>query len=184
MRLPILTETEMTPAQLAAHAATRAGKRGSVPPPVQAWLHSPDFAARAQAVGEFIRYDTVFPPDLVEIPILVTARFWTSHYEWFAHRRLAEAAGLDAAIIDAIRDNRDPPFADPRARVIYDYALTLHRTRSVPLCLHEAMVAAWGERGVVEVVGACGYYTMISMTLNAFDVGLPDGARSELGDWP
>jgi 4-carboxymuconolactone decarboxylase len=50
----------------------------------------------------------------------------------------------------------------------------------VPQHLHDAMVAAWGERGVVDIVGACGYYTLVSMTLNGFDVQLPDGAVSEL----
>ena len=37
-----------------------------------------------------------------------------------------------------------------------------------------------GERGVVEVIGLCGYYTLVSMTLNAFEFGLPDGQVSEL----
>jgi 4-carboxymuconolactone decarboxylase len=180
MRLPTLTPDQMTAEQRAVHDSIVAGKRGRMPPPAEAWLHSPEFAMRAQAVGEYIRYDSALPPDLNEIAILVTARHWTSHYEWFAHRRLAEAAGLSPAIIDAIRDRRDPEIADARARVIYDYAHTLHTTRNVPQHLHDAMVAAWGERGVVDIVGACGYYTLVSMTLNGFDVQLPDGAVSEL----
>jgi 4-carboxymuconolactone decarboxylase len=180
MRLPTLTPDVMTAEQRAVHDSIVAGKRGRMPPPAEAWIHSPDFAMRAQSVGEYIRFDSALPPDLNEIAILVTARHWTSHYEWFAHRRLAEAAGLPASIIDAIRDRRDPDIADPHARVIYDYAQTLHTTRTVPQSLHDAMVDAWGERGVVDVVGACGYYTLVSMTLNAFDVQLPDGAVSEL----
>ena len=180
MRLKILTDAEMNDAQKAVVEATVKGKRGRVPPPALAWLHSPEYAVRAQAVGEFIRYDTIFGPALVEIAILVTARYWTSHYEWFAHRHLAEIAGLDAAIIDAIRDRRDPPIADPKARVIYDYAKTLHETKTIPQDLHDRMVALWGARGAVECVGTCGYYGMVSMTLNGFDVGLPDGAISEL----
>ena len=180
MRLPKLAPEQMSAAQRAVHDATVAGKRGRMPPPAEAWLHSPEFAMRAQAVGEYIRFESSIPPDLNEIAILVTARYWTSHYEWYAHRRLAEAAGLDPAIIDAIRDRRDPDIADPRARVLYDYAHTLHTTRDVPQELHDRMVEHWGERGVVDVVGACGYYALVSMTLNAFDVRLPDGAVSEL----
>jgi len=132
MRLKVLTESEMSDAQKAVVEATVKGKRGRVPPPALAWLHSPEYANRAQAVGEFIRYDTVFGARLVEIAILVTARYWTAHYEWWAHRRLAEAAGLDGAVIDAIRDRRDPPLPDPKERVIYDYAKTLHETKTIP----------------------------------------------------
>ena len=33
---------------------------------------------------------------------------------------------------------------------------------------------------LVDLVGLCGYYTLISMTLNAFEVPLPDGAAVEL----
>jgi 4-carboxymuconolactone decarboxylase len=180
MRLPVLSLDEMTPEQRAVYDATVAGKRGRMPAPAEAWLHAPGMAMPAQALGEYIRYGSSLPPALNEMAILITARHWTSHYEWFAHRRIAEAAGLDPAIINAIRDRHDPPIEDPNARVIYDYAMTLHRTHRVPLALHEAMLAAWGERGVVDLVGACGYYGLVSMTLNAFDVELPDGTVSEL----
>ena len=38
-----------------------------------------------------------------------------------------------------------------------------------------------GDRGVVEIVTLCGYYTLVSFTLNAFDVALPPG---EAPTWP
>jgi len=40
-------------------------------------------------------------------------------------------------------------------------------------------IAELGERGVVDLVGVAGYYCLVSMTLNVFDVGLPPG-ESEL----
>lgn len=180
MRVPVLTRDQMTPEQQAVHDAAVAGKRGRMPPPAQAWIHSPELAMRTQHLGEFIRYDTAFGPALVEIAILVTAKHWRSHYEWWAHRRLAEAAGLDKAIIDAIRDGNPLPPVEEKVQVIHDYAKTLHETKQIPLELHNRMVAAWGERGVAEIVGTCGYYTLVSMTLNGFDVGLPEGQTSEI----
>lgn len=180
MRLPIVPPDAMDAAQRAVHDAMVAGKRGRVPPPALAWLHSPGLAMPAQAMGEHIRYESALPARWNEMAILITARFWTSHYEWFAHRRLAEAAGLSVAVIEAIRDRRVPDLPDEGAWAIYDYAVALHRDRGVSQELHDRMVAAWGARGVVDLVGACGYYTFVSMTLNAFDVGLPDGVVSEL----
>ncbi|HEY2131421.1 MAG TPA: carboxymuconolactone decarboxylase family protein [Acetobacteraceae bacterium] len=180
MRLPILKPEQMTPEQRAVHDATVAGRRGRMTPPVEMWLHSPGLAARAQSLGEFIRFDTSLPHALNEMAILITGRHWRAKFEWFAHRRIALEAGLDPAIIDAIRDGREPVLADPGAKAIYDYATTLQRTHAVPQEMHDAMVAAWGERGVVDLVGLLGYYTLVSMTLNAFEVPLPDGEISEI----
>ena len=180
MRITPPTLEQMTAEQRAVHDAAVAGKRGRMPPPALAWIHSPELAMRTQHLGEFIRYDTIFGPALVEIAILVTARYWRSHYEWWAHRRLAETAGLDAAIINAIRDGKPLPKADEKTQVIHDYAKTLHETKQVPLPLHNRMLAAWGPRGIAEIIGTCGYYTLVSMTLNGFEVGLPDGAVSEI----
>ena len=33
---------------------------------------------------------------------------------------------------------------------------------------------------MVELVGLCGYYTLISFTLNVFDVPVPDGVAPPL----
>lgn len=180
MRVPTLEPEQMNAAQRAAYDATIAGKRGRMPPPAMAWLHSPQFCDRAQRVGEFIRYDTCLPPPLLEMAILITGRHFGAQYEWYAHRKLALAAGLDAAIIDAIRDGRTPALADAGARAIYDYATTLLRTRKVSRAQHDAVVAAFGVRGVVELVGALGYYSLVSLTLNAFEVPLPAGEVSEI----
>ena len=180
MRVPVLTRDQMTPEQQAVNDAAVAGKRGRMPPPALAWIHSPELAMRTQHLGEFIRYDTVFGPALVEIPILVTAKYWRSHYEWWAHRRLAETAGLDAAIINAIRDAKPLPKVEEKVQVLHDYAKSLHETKQVPMDLHNRMLAAWGARGIAEIICTCGYYTLVSMTLNGFDVALPDGAVSEI----
>ncbi len=180
MRLPFVAEAEMTPEQRAVYAATVAGKRGRMPPPVEAWLHSPVLADRAQSLGEFIRYDLSLPQQWAEMAILVTARHYRAQYEWFAHKRLALQAGLDPAVIDALRDEREPPLDEAGPRAIYAYATALHRNRTVTPELHDAMVAAYGTKGVVELVGLLGYYALVSMTLNAFDVGLPPGERAEI----
>ena len=73
-----------------------------------------------------LRFDTMFPAKLSEIAILVTARHWTSHYEWYAHKRLALKGGMDPKIIDDIRDRRTPTFDDPKGQMIYDVAKSLH----------------------------------------------------------
>ena len=180
MRLRDLQPDEMSAAQKRVTANVTAGKRGRVPAPLRAWLHSPEMGDRAQHLGEFLRYDTSLGPYLSELAILVTARFWTSHYEWYAHKRLGLAAGISPEIADAIAARRGPDLPDDKARVVYEYATTMHRDRNIPAELHGRAVALLGEPGVVELVGILGYYTLVSMTLNAFEIGLPEGETSEL----
>ena len=40
---------------------------------------------------------------------------------------------------------------------------------------YAAALAALGLTALVELVGICGYYTLISMTINAFEVPEDDG---------
>jgi 4-carboxymuconolactone decarboxylase len=180
MRLKLLSPGEMSADQKQTYDESIAGKRGAPPPPMMAWLNSPEMAQHATRLGAVLRFDTVFPAKLSEIAILVTARHWTSHYEWYAHRRLALKGGLDPKIIDDIRDRRAPQFDDPQAKVIYDVAKSLHEGHGVAQPLYDEAIRLLGERGLVEIIGLCGYYTLVSMTLNTFEFDLPNGEVSEL----
>ena len=70
--------------------------------PFLALLHSPALADRYQALGEQIRFNTSVPLKLMELAVLVVARHYAAQFEWYAHRKHAMNAGLDAAICDAI----------------------------------------------------------------------------------
>src|SRR5215468_10476850 len=118
MRVATIALEHMTPEQRLAHEEVVAGARGRMPAPMRAWIHSPEMAGHAQKLGAFLRYGTSLPPTLSELAILVTARHWTSHYEWYAHKRIALASGMDPEIIDAIRDRRTPDFDDPKGKMI------------------------------------------------------------------
>jgi 4-carboxymuconolactone decarboxylase len=180
MRLKLLSPGEMSADQKQTYDEAIAGKRGAPPAPMMAWLNSPEMARHATRLGAVLRFDTLFPAKLSEIAILVTARHWTSHYEWFAHKRLALKGGMDAKIIEDIRDRRTPSFDDPKARVIYDVARSLHEAHGLSKALYEEAVDVLTLRGLVEIIGLCGYYTMVSMTLNTFEFELPEGEASEL----
>ena len=180
MRLKLLSPGEMSPDQKETYDESIAGKRGAPPAPMMAWLNSPEMARHATRLGGVLRFDTIFPAKLSEIAILVTARHWSSHYEWFAHKRLALKGGMDPKIIEDIRDRRTPSFDDPKGRMIYDVARSLHEARGLTKTLYDEAVKVLTLRGLVEIIGLCGYYTMVSMTLNTFEFDLPEGEVSEL----
>ncbi|WP_354122630.1 carboxymuconolactone decarboxylase family protein [Bradyrhizobium sp. LA6.7] len=180
MRIRDLSREEMSGAQRRVADEATSGKRGRVPAPLRAWLHSPVLGSRAQLLGEFARYDTILGPKLSELAILITARFWTSHYEWFAHKREALKAGLDPSIVDAIAAREVPIIEEAKSKAVYDYVVELQRTHLVSDQTHTTAVKELGEQGVVELVGVLGYYTLVAMTLNAFEIGLPEGEETEL----
>ncbi len=181
-RLDLPPEAAMTPEQRAACAEAVAGIRGRVPAPMIAWIRNPELAARGQKLGELLRYQTTLEPRLSELAILVCARHWTSHHEWTAHKREALKVGLDPEVIAAIAARRAPALADARERAVYDVAFTLLASGRVPAPLYGQGLAALGERGMVELVGILGYYCLVALTLNAFELGLPGSLAPELED--
>lgn len=176
-RLVLPTLEDMKPEQRAVYAQTVAGRRGSVPANVMVWLRSPDLAARAQKLGELIRFDTTLKPRVSELAILIVARRWQTQYEWAVHATEARKAGLDDGTVQAIRTGTTPVFGEPTERVVYDFVSALVADGRVNDELYRTTVGELGERAVVELVTLVGYYTMVSFTLNVFDIPAPGGAR-------
>jgi len=179
-RLLPLSKTDMSEAQRRVYDAIVAGPRGGVRGPFDALLRSPGLADRMQKLGACVRFETSLAPRLSELAILVTARHWGAQYEWYAHRRLAEQAGLAPEIADAIAAGRRPAALDPDEAAVYDFARELHETKNVGDAAWGAALERFGERGVIDLIGTCGYYTLVSMVLNATRHPLPEGVAPPL----
>ena len=140
-------------------------------------MRSPDLGNRLQNVGAYIRYKTSLPLRLNEFAILITAREWTSQYEWYAHYPLALKAGLDAKLADELALGKRPSAMKEDEAAVYDFCTQLHRTRNVDDAAFNRALALFGEQGVVDLIGVSGHYTAVSMTLNVAQVTPPDGVR-------
>jgi 4-carboxymuconolactone decarboxylase len=171
-----LDPDRLTPAQRAVHDAIEAGPRGKVEGPLRVWLHSPGLADHAQALGAFCRYGTTLSPKLSELAILTTGAFWKSGFEWAVHAPIGAEAGLSADVIEAIRLGQTPAFEHEDEAAVHAFAWELHAGHAVSDATYARAVGQLGVQGVVDLVGILGYYTLISMTINAFQVPLPDGA--------
>lgn len=175
-RLSDIPEDELDEAQARAVAEAVAGTRGRVPAPMRAWLANPEFARRAQSLGETLRYHTSLPARLSELAILVTARLWRSPYEWRVHSASASNAGLDATIIEAIRAGQSPATAAEDERLVIDIAIALRERERIGDELFDRAIVALGKTGLAELLGILGYYTLVSMTLNVYEIDTPDTA--------
>jgi len=175
-RIPLLDVEDMNAEQRRLHDAVVSGPRGQMIGPLRAAIHSPELASAWSALGEFLRYRTCLPSRLNELAIIVTGRRWTAQVEWWVHARAALAAGLKQAIVDAIAALESPDFDDAAEFEVYEFTRALQQTGRVPADTYDAVLRRWGARGVVELTAVIGYYTMVSQTLNAHQLPLPEGA--------
>lgn len=169
-RLPPPPKQDMTAAQSEVHDRIASGPRGGVRGPLAIWLHRPEFADRAQALGRYCRYDSSLPPRLSELAILTTARIWDAGYEWDTHLTHALAAGLSQSVVDRLARDEAPDFARVDEELVYLFTRELNQTRSVSDELFDRTLACLGRDATVDLVGVLGYYSLISMTIKAFQV--------------
>jgi 4-carboxymuconolactone decarboxylase len=184
MRLAPPDPATMTPEQKRVHDIIASGPRGRVRGPLALWLHRPELAEAAQALGAYCRYGSSLEPRLSELAILTMAVAWKAEFEWFAHKRIALEAGLSTDAVEDLRTGRAPTFSNPEEEVVHAVTLSLAQTRSLPDELYSRALQVLGRERLVDLVGICGYYTLISMTLVAFDVPLPTGGAPELTELP
>jgi 4-carboxymuconolactone decarboxylase len=181
-RLKPLTENEMTEAQRKAAQELASGLRGKINPngPNYALLRSPELMERTQKVGEYLRYKSSVPTRLNEFAILVTAREWNAQIEWIGHHELALKAGVSAAVLEELKQGRRPAGMKPDEAAVYDFCKQIHVNKEVTDATYKQVVDLVGERGVMDLIGLTGYYSMLAMVLNVTRVALPEGTEPPL----
>ena len=179
-RIPLADEGPMTPEQRAIYDAVVSGPRGTLIGPLRAALHCPDLADVWQRFGAMLRFGTSLPPHHTELAILVTARRWNSQLEWHVHARAALEAGLPPDVVEDLKNGHSPTFADKDAAAIYEFARELQMYGEVADDTYDRVVSRWDTVGIVELTALIGYYTLVSMTLNAHHIPLPDGVEPPL----
>jgi 4-carboxymuconolactone decarboxylase len=179
-RIPLPDRDDLDERQRAVWDRVVAGPRGRIAGPLRAAIHNPELAEHWSAIGEVLRFNTSLAKRLSELAICVTGRRWSSQVEWHVHARIALEAGIAPAILDALREGRPPTIADPLEALVYDFARSLHHDGRVPDPLYSTAREAFGVTGVVELTALIGYYTMVSMTLNAHRIPVPDGVPDPL----
>lgn len=183
-RLGPLFPRDLDPEQARVLEAMLAGPRGTsgfltrerpVAGPFAPWLRSPGFADRAQELGAFVRYRSSLDPRLKELAIIVVGAAWKAGYEFAAHGPMAIRAGVSREVVEALARGEAPSFDRDDERLVYEFATELVENRRVGEERYASAIELLGESGTVELVGTLGYYTLVCMTLNAFEVPLGEG---------
>ena len=169
---------DLTEEQKEIHDAIVNGPRGHVVGPLRIWLNNPGLARSAQTVGEYARYGTSLSKGLSELAIITTGRVWSSAFEWEHHAPLAIEGGIDPENVNIISMGQRPNFTNVEEEAVFDFAAEANILKNVSDNTYNKLVNILNETAAIDIVGICGYYSLISMTLNVFKV------PSDTDKWP
>jgi 4-carboxymuconolactone decarboxylase len=154
---------------------------GGLRGPFNAWVHAPKVGSRLAPLGAALRHDTSLDRSLIELAILTVGAHFRAEFEWWAHSQMARRHGVGEDVVAALASGQEPEFGDDRQRVVYRVASELVETGRLSETTHATARSHFDDVQLVELVTLCGYYTLVSFTLNAFDVDLPAGSDLQ---WP
>jgi 4-carboxymuconolactone decarboxylase len=185
-RLPLLTRDALEPDgqgvwdSITASRGSIVTGEGALMGPFNAWVTAPGVGGRLAELGAALRFESSIERRLLEVAIITVGARWRAEFEWWAHSRMALHHGVSQEAVDAIARGETPDLPDDE-RVVHAVARELVDDGHVDQATLDAARRLLGDRGIVELVTLCGYYTLVSFTLNAFDVALPPG---ESRTWP
>jgi len=142
--------------------------RGKVLRPFAIALYRPPTAGALTDLGSEIRYGSILNDRDREVLTCSVAHAQRCEFEWVSHIRFAKEVGVSDATLEAIRN--DTYVLDADDALLVEFALELCRTGFVNTSTFERMRERLGNEGVVEAVILIGYYTMLALLLNSFEV--------------
>jgi 4-carboxymuconolactone decarboxylase len=188
MRLPLIPPAALTAEQRPLYDDMRAGiaknfsgfktedESGALIGPWNPWLHAPKLGKPIWELTKALSISPTLPRPVREIAILVTGAKFRSAYEIYAHVLAAEGRGLPDDKLATIVAGQRPSDLTREEAVAYDAASALIESGVLPEPTYRQAVAAFGQDGTMELIYLVGFYCLVSVTLNGFDVPAPEPA--------
>jgi 4-carboxymuconolactone decarboxylase len=186
MRLPLLAPSKLSPEQRPLYEDMRKGietnfkgfsaidKTGALIGPWNPWLRFPKFGGPVWALVKALSSAPSLPRPVREIAILVTGARFRAAYEIYAHVLVAELRGLPDEKIATIVAGQRPNDLTREEAVAYDLAAALVAGGVLPELTYAQAIKQFGEAGTAEFISLVGLYCMVSVTLNGYDVPVPE----------
>jgi 4-carboxymuconolactone decarboxylase len=191
MRLPLVSPSKLSPEQRPLYDDMRKGietnfkgftaisETGALVGPWNPWLRFPKFGRPVWELVKALSTSPALPRPVREVAILVTGAKFHAAYEIYAHVLVAELRGLPDDKIATIVAGQRPSDLTREEAVAYDVASALVSGGVLPELTYRQAVTEFGEEGTAEFINLVGLYCMVSVTLNGFDVPVPetDGSK-------
>lgn len=148
---------------------------GALLGPWNAWLHDPELGAAFWTVTQAMTKARRIPDDARQIAILATGAHFGAAYELYAHGSVARSKhGMTARRVATLAAGERPEDLSDDEAVAFDVATALLKGGILPTALYDQAVLTFGQLGANELIYLVGHYAFVSMTLNGFDVPVPD----------
>jgi hypothetical protein len=186
MRLPLLSPSELSKAQRPLYDDMRDGiasnfkgfvaidEAGRLIGPWNPWIRFAQFGGPVWELVKALSAAPKLPKPVREVAILVTGAHFHSAYEIYAHVLVAELRGISDDKIATIVAGQRPSDLSREEATAYDLASALVSGGIVPALTYKQAVTLFGEDGTAEFIYLVGLYCMVSVTLNGFNVPVPD----------
>ena len=186
MRLPLIAPADLSPEQRPVYDNMRAGieqnfkgfktiaENGALMGPWNPWLHEPKFGKPIWDLTLALSISPSLPRPAREVAIVVTGTTFHSAYQLYAHVIAAEWRGLSDDKLATILAGQRPGDLTREEGVAYDVASALLHHGTLPELNYRQAVEAFGQHGTAELIYLVGLYCLVSITLNGFNVPVPE----------
>lgn len=180
---PVLGRQDLDPGQQAFWDELTLGPRGfytggpaatRLPDLYNAWLQFPEFGRLMLRLGDELRSKAELPGRLRELVVLTTSARLGARVEYDFHVPFARNEGLPEGVIAAIGAGTTPVFADEVERTVYEANVQLLASGSLEEHTRDALIAALGHRGTMQLIAAVTLYVVTAYTTNVARVRLAE----------
>ena len=148
--------------------------------PGSVMIHSPEMRNRANHLVFYFRQESELPQKIQEMAMILTARKKDCQYIWFAHAARARTEGINNEFVDALRDKKPLPKLPHDEQIVVDYATELFDTNRVSDATFKAVMDHFGSQLLTELTTMMGYYALLALNVNDFEVDVPTGGEAPL----
>lgn len=191
MRLPLIAPADVTEDQKPLYADMKKGissnfnafitvapegttEEGALMGPWNPWLHEPRIGGAVWELTKAMSMEATLPDPVRQIAILVTGAHFDAAYELYAHIAVAEKDGMSDMRLATLVSGSRPTDLSPEEGVGYDVAFALVNGGVLPEPVYCLAVKTFGQHGANELIYLVGLYCLVSMTLNGFNVPVPE----------
>jgi len=116
----------------------------------------------------------------IDLAILISAREHDSNYDWTMNEQQARKDGLEASVIDVVRENKPTRGLAEKDAGLIEFGRELFSEHMVGATAYARVVKVFGERDLVDLVAIMGQHASEATMLAAFDQHLPVGQAPSL----
>lgn len=147
---------------------------GALIGPWAPWIKFPQIGGPIWELTKALSMKSTLPKSVREVAILVTGTKFHSGYELYAHILIAELRGLSDEKIATIVSGQRPVDLEEDEALVYDFTFALVNGGLLPELVYKKAIHKFGEESTAELIYLIGLYCMVSITLNGFDVPIPE----------